>query len=364
MLRLEGLVHHYANTPVLRDVSLHLATGEIGCLLGPSGCGKTTALRLIAGFEQLQHGAIYCGSDLLSRAENQKITANVSPESRHVGMVFQDYALFPHLTVAENIAFGLERIHDIDKHQRVNEMLSLVGLQHLSKSFPHQLSGGQQQRIALARALAPKPRLILMDEPFSNLDIELREKLSIEVRDILKHEGITSLLVTHDQNEAFALADKVAVMNEGVIQQCDTPYNLYHRPLNRFVADFIGQGMLIDGVVLDAHTVETELGVLRTESALILNGNQCDVVDSCFESTYVGKVVDLLIRPDDILHVDESPNVAEVVRKAFRGAEFIYTLKLNNGALVQVMVPSHHNHQIGEKIGIRPVVDHLVTFLK
>jgi iron(III) transport system ATP-binding protein len=358
MLKIEGLVHRYADNPVLRDISLHLESGEIGCLLGPSGCGKTTALRLIAGFEPLQQGTICFDNDVISQAKNNKLLSNTPPELRQVGMVFQDYALFPHLTVSENIAFGLAKKTASDRQKRVDEMLELINLQSLAASYPHQLSGGQQQRVALARALAPRPRLILMDEPFSNLDIELREKLSLEVRDILKHESITTLLVTHDQNEAFALADKIAVMNDGLIQQFDASYNLYHRPANRFVADFIGQGTLLEGVLVDACAVETGLGLLRTAEPITLDGQAFSGASS------IGKKVDLLIRPDDILHDDASTQTAEVLRKAFRGAEFIYTLKLENGMLLQVLVPSHHNHRIGERIGIRSEVDHLVAFTR
>jgi iron(III) transport system ATP-binding protein len=362
MLILENLVHRYTDNAVLRDVSIQLNAGEIGCLLGPSGCGKTTALRLIAGFESLQYGRITLGENIVAQAEQGNVSNHVVPEMRQVGMVFQDYALFPHLTVTENIEFGLNRFSAADKKHRVQEMLELINLQALANKFPHQLSGGQQQRIALARALAPRPHLILMDEPFSNLDVELREKLSLDVRNILKHEGITTLLVTHDQNEAFSIADKIAVMNDGRIQQCDTPYNLYHRPVNRFVADFIGQGTLLTGVVKDAYSVQTELGLLHTAEPLSLDGGSCDADCSKCGKSCAGQTVDLLIRPDDILHDDESPQAAEVVRKAFRGAEFIYTLKLASGALLQVQVPSHHNHRIGEKIGIRPEVDHLVVF--
>jgi iron(III) transport system ATP-binding protein len=203
-----------------------------------------------------------------------------------------------------------------------------------------------------------------MDEPFSNLDVELREKLSLEVRDILKHEGITTLLVTHDQNEAFSIADKIAVMNDGVIQQFDSSYNLYHRPINRFVADFIGQGTLLTGVVNDAYSVQTELGLLQTPEPLSIDGGECNADCSQCGKSCIGQTVDLLIRPDDIQHDDNSEQTAEVMRKAFRGAEFIYTLKLPSGALLQVQVPSHHNHRIGEKIGIRPEVDHLVVFAR
>jgi iron(III) transport system ATP-binding protein len=259
--------------------------------------------------------------------------------------------------VAANIGFGLRPLPEADRAQRVREMLDLVGLANETAAFPHQLSGGQQQRVALARALAPRPRLLLLDEPFSNLDVELREKLSLEVRDILKHEAITALLVTHDQHEAFAMADVVGVMNAGVIQQWDNPYRLYHEPSNRFVANFVGQGVLLPGQALNEHQVEIELGVLagRLPTQCAEEAEHCERCDK-------GCRVEVLIRPDDIIHDDDSLLMAQVERKAFRGAEFLYTLKLPSGARVLALVPSHHNHALGEFIGIRLGVDHVVAF--
>lgn len=357
MLTLHNVAHSYGAKPVLSNVSFALAPGEIGCLLGPSGCGKTTALRLIAGFEALAAGEIHIGGEMVATTAALR-ARSLSPEQRRVGLVFQDYALFPHLSVAQNIAFGLDALPGPARRLRVAEMLALVGLDQEAKAYPHQLSGGQQQRVALARALAPRPRLLLLDEPFSNLDVELREKLSLEVRDILKHESTTALLVTHDQHEAFAMADLVGVMNRGVIQQWDTPYNLYHRPANRFVADFIGQGVLLPGKVLNSHQVEIELGVL--------DGNvdgDCSGAGGCAKCE-TGCLVDVLVRPDDIIHDDASTLKAEVERKAFRGADFLYTLKLPGGGHVLAQVGSHHNHAIGEKIGIRLGIDHVVAFRK
>jgi len=355
MLALKHLAQSYGAKPVLSDVSFALAPGEIGCLLGPSGCGKTTALRLIAGFEQLSAGEICIGGEVVASTATRP-AYNLIPEQRRVGLVFQDYALFPHLSVEKNVAFGLHAMTAQARRLRVAAMLVLVGLSHEAHAYPHQLSGGQQQRVALARALAPRPRLLLLDEPFSNLDVELREKLSLEVRDILKHEAITALLVTHDQHEAFAMADVVGVMNHGVIQQWDTPYNLYHRPANRFVADFIGQGVLLPGEVLNSHQVKIELGVLEGN----VDGD-CSDAGGCAQCEQ-GCRVDVLIRPDDIIHDDTSPLLAEVERKAFRGSDFLYTLKLPGGGHVLAQVDSHHNHAIGEKIGIRLGIDHVVAF--
>ncbi|ATE59718.1 ABC transporter ATP-binding protein [Thauera sinica] len=339
----------FGSQEVVRHLSLRLEKGRIGCLLGPSGCGKTTVLRCIAGFEPLAAGEI--------RLDGTTVSGNrthVPPERRRIGMVFQDYALFPHLTVAENIAFGLRGEEAAARRARVEELLGLVGLADQDGKYPHEMSGGQQQRVALARALAPRPSLLLLDEPFSNLDVELRERLSHEVRDIIKATHTTAILVTHDQHEAFAVADEIGIMHQGRIQQWDTPYNLYHRPANRFVADFIGQGVFLPGVVLNEHQVEVELGTLRSAVPL-----ECSIgCGTCGK----GCRVDVLLRPDDIIHDDDSPLKAQVAHKAFRGADILYTLRLDSGAKVLSLVPSHHNHCIGESIGIRLDVDHVVAF--
>jgi iron(III) transport system ATP-binding protein len=333
---------------IVHGLSFSLARGELGCLLGPSGCGKTTVLRAIAGFESLIDGRIALGGKELSRKG-----FSAPPESRRIGVVFQDYALFPHLTVADNIGFGLRKLRAAERDARVTQLLSLVGLASCGRQYPHELSGGQQQRVALARALAPRPDLLLLDEPFSNLDIDLRERLAIEVRDILKELGITAVLVTHDQHEAFALADHIGVMQEGTIVQWDNAYNLYHRPRNRFVADFIGQGVFTPGTVdLSNQQVNIELGSLPLwQGVHICTTDEKNVVH-----------VDVLLRADDVIHDDASNLQAEVVRKAFRGAEFLYTLKLPSGQQLLALVPSHHDHAIGEKIGIRLEADHVVTF--
>lgn len=349
-LVLNSVSQSYGARQIIADLSFALPEGAIGCLIGPSGCGKTTALRCISGFEPIQGGEIRVGGEVVSSSRYM-----LSAEKRNIGMVFQDYALFPHLTVAANIGFGLWKHNASQRKTRVAELLALVGLEAQAASYPHQLSGGQQQRVALARALAPKPRLLLMDEPFSNLDVELRERLSLEVRDILKHEATTALIVTHDQNEAFALADWLGVMQDGRIQQWDTPYKLYHEPVNRFVADFVGQGALLVGEVINDHQVEIELGVLNGHIPVECDANGCnECVRNC--------KVDVLIRPDDIVHDDDSLLLAEVENKAFRGAEFLYTLKLPSGQRALSLVPSHHDHAIGERIGIKLAVDHVVAF--
>jgi iron(III) transport system ATP-binding protein len=341
LLAIRALRHGYGSNEVIRGLSLSLNKGTIGCLLGASGCGKTTVLRCIAGFEPVQAGEIWLNGQLVSRRG-----VLLPTEARHVGMVFQDYALFPHLTVAENIAFGL---HDGDRAaraRRVDEVLETVRLGGLRDQYPDELSGGQQQRIALARALAPRPDLLLLDEPFSNLDVEFRTQLSVEVREILKHQNTTAILVTHDQNEAFNLADEIGIMRDGTIEQWDTPYRLYHEPASRYVADFVGQGVFLPGTVLAEARIRLELGVFQGNT---INWPQ-------------GTEVDVLLRPDDILHDDASPLQAQVLHKAFRGAQFLYTLQLPAGGRVLSLVPSHHNHAIGERIGIRLEIDHLVAF--
>jgi iron(III) transport system ATP-binding protein len=342
LIAIVGIEQFYGANRVLSGLSFALERGQIGCLLGASGCGKTTVLRCIAGFEPVATGEIWLNGVLVSSRN-----FSLPTEKRRIGMVFQDYALFPHLDIAANIAFGL---HSLDKPQRglrVAELLEIVGLANAGAKFPHELSGGQQQRVALARALAPRPELLLLDEPFSNLDIGLRERLSLEVRDILKQQNTTAILVTHDQHEAFNIADMVGIMARGTIEQWDTPYNLYHEPASRTVADFIGQGTFLPGTVVNASQVQLELGVFEAN----LPGEWPR-----------GAMVDVLLRPDDILHDDASPLQAVVLYKAFRGAEFLYTLQLPGGGRVMSLVPSHHNHAIGEKIGIRLEIDHLVAF--
>jgi iron(III) transport system ATP-binding protein len=262
-------------------------------------------------------------------------------------MVFQDYALFPHLNVNDNVCFGLHKLSKAEKTRTAGDILEMVDMEQMGNRFPHELSGGQQQRVALARALAPQPEIILMDEPFSNLDIDLRERLSAEVRGILKDQGITGIIVTHDQNEAFAIGDRVGVMNEGKILQWDTPYNLYHEPCDRFVADFIGQGSFLKGTMLAPDTMETEVGTLK--------GNRAFAWPK-------GTEVNVLLRPDDVIPDENGELTAEVTQKAFKGAEILYTLKLNTGGTVLSLFPSHHYHEIGERVGIRIAADHLVAF--
>jgi iron(III) transport system ATP-binding protein len=349
LLEVDRVSHAYGKQAVVRELSFGLEPGQIACLLGSSGCGKTTVLRLIAGFEAPTAGSIRLNGTTIANEKTQ-----LAVEARRIGMVFQDYALFPHLSIADNIGFGLRGKSALARRRRIDEMLELIDLAQRGERYPHELSGGQQQRVALARALAPQPHLLLLDEPFSNLDVELRERLSLEVRDILKRAGMTAILVTHDQNEAFVVADMVGIMREGRIEQWDTPYNLYHRPATRYVADFIGQGVFLSGEVLSPRVVAVELGPIESELPMDCGASCAACPRSCR--------LDVLLRPDDVIHDDASEIKAEVVAKAFRGAEFLYTLRLDSGARLLSLVPSHHNHAIGERIGIRLDVDHVVTF--
>lgn len=337
-----------STTPAVQKVNLGLRSGDIGVLIGPSGCGKTTLLRAVAGLEPVAGGQILLSNRVVSEKSHTE-----PAERRRIGMVFQDYALFPHMDVGRNVAFGIEHMAKAERQKRVDEVLLLVGLSESKNRFSHELSGGQQQRVALARALAPKPDLLLLDEPFSNLDIDLRERLAQEVRNILKEAQATALLVTHDQLEAFAMGDVIGVMNEGQLHQWDDAYSLYHRPATRFVAHFIGHGVFTPATLreVDGHIlVSTPVGELR------------DVAECPLPCAFDGGQCDVLLRADDIVHDDDAPVKAMIVRKAFRGSEFLYTLRLPSGELLMAHVPSHHDHKLGEWIGIRAEVDHVVTF--
>lgn len=335
-------------TPAVQRVNLGLRSGDIGVLIGPSGCGKTTLLRAVAGLEPVSGGQILLSNRMVSEKGHTE-----PAERRRIGMVFQDYALFPHMDVGRNVGFGLEHLPKTERPVRVAEVLELVGLSGSVKRYPHELSGGQQQRVALARALAPKPDLLLLDEPFSNLDIDLRERLAHEVRNILKAARATALLVTHDQLEAFAIGDVIGVLSEGQLHQWDDAYSLYHRPATRFVADFIGHGVFTPATLreVDGHIlVSTPVGELR------------DVTECPLPCAFENGQCDVLLRADDILHDDDAPVKAQIIRKAFRGSEFLYTLRLATGEQLMAHVPSHHDHKLGEWIGIRAEVDHVVTF--
>ena len=334
-LSIEGL-------SILNNISFNLGEIDIACLLGPSGCGKTSLLRCIAGFEKPNKGEVLIKGVITSKSNH-----HIPVEQRNIGMVFQDYVLFPHLNVTENIIFGLKNLGTKRVKERLWELIELLDLETHINKFPHQLSGGQQQRVALARAMAPRPSVLLLDEPFSSLDIELREQLAHELRSILKQDGITTIMVTHNQLEAFAMADVIGVMIGGKLKQWDTAFNLYHMPKTSDVADFVGEGVFIPGEVINGEEVKTDIGNIK------------GFIPHNLEK---GAKVRVLIRPDDILHDDDSEITAYVRNKVFRGAEFLYTLEMENGSYVQSLVPSHHDHPINEPIGIKLEIDHLVIF--
>ncbi|MDP6969441.1 MAG: ABC transporter ATP-binding protein [Gammaproteobacteria bacterium] len=341
LLEVTNLTVDYDSTRALTSLDLSLQQGQLLCLLGPSGCGKSTLLRAIAGFQDVAAGRIVLAGQLLSGAG-----INLAPEHRQIGMVFQDIALFPHLTVRANIAFGLHQWSADDAQRRVEYLLSMVGLAGFGERYPHELSGGQQQRVALARAIAPKCNLLLLDEPFSGLDAALREALVPEVAALLKREGITAILVSHDQKEAFAFADQIAVMHHGEIEQLSSAYEIYHKPASRFVADFVGEGDFIAGQVVDSHQITCILGNIS-------NG-KLDFETGC--------KVDVFVRPDDILHDDGSPIKGHIVSKRFRGTHFLYRIELASGEQVACFTDSHHDHDIGEDIGIKLNMEHLLAF--
>ena len=342
LLTLDNLACGYHQQAVVKDLSLELAAGEIACLLGPSGCGKTTTLRAIAGLEPVTGGSIHIQGRQVSSRSRQ-----LPPEKRGLGMVFQEHALFPHLTVADNVAFGLRKQPREQQRLRVSECLDRVRLSGMEDRYPHELSGGQQQRVALARALAPRPALLLLDEPFASLDLDLRRALARELGDILRQENVTALLVTHDQEEAFALADRVGVMHQGQLEQWDTPYNIYHAPANRFVAEFAGYGSFLRGEVVDENTVRTSLGELtgRSKTTLTPGGN-----------------VDVLLRPEDVI-ADESAQLAlPVTRRQFAGATILYHLRVGAAETLLCQTDSHTNVVEGDALHVRLATKHLVAF--
>jgi iron(III) transport system ATP-binding protein len=341
-LEVKQLDFAYGRNQILFEFDFSLEESQIGCLLGPSGCGKTTVLRAIAGFENPTKGEIVLNGNKLN---GSKIF--VEPEKRQIGMVFQDIALFPHLSVESNIQFGIRTLTQTQRDKRSNELLDLVGMSQFKKTYPHELSGGQQQRIALARAIAPKPSLLLMDEPLSSLDEELREQLAREIRLILQQEKISAILVTHDQNEAFAVGDHICVMHQGRVQQNDSAYNLYHRPLNRFVAEFIGEGALLPGVVADEDTITTDLGEIK--------GN---LPESCKHQDNV----DVLIRPENVILGDDKENRAVITERYFRGSGYLYSLKTSGGVELLSLIPGSEALQIDQSISVRLQIERPVVF--
>ncbi|AFT71538.1 ABC transporter-like protein [Alloalcanivorax dieselolei B5] len=309
LLTVTDLACQYGEYRAVNGVSFTLEEGRIACLLGPSGCGKTTTLRAVAGLEPIQAGRIHIGGEEVARPGYQ-----LAPERRRLGMVFQEHALFPHLTVAENVAFALRRETAEQRRERVAQCLRRVRLEGLDQRYPHELSGGQQQRVALARSLAPRPRLLLLDEPFASLDLDLRRALAEELGDILRQEQVAALMVTHDQEEAFLLADQVGVMQAGTLAQWDSPHRIYHAPSSRFVAEFAGYGTFLRGTVTNEGTVSTVLGELRDGPLPWPAGTE----------------VDVLLRPDDLLP-DPQGVLLTVEKSLFTGPTVLHRLRLPDG---------------------------------
>ena len=327
------------NRPAIRDISFSAREGEIICLLGPSGCGKTTVLRAIAGFEPVQSGEILLSGQVVSSP-----VKTVPTEHRRVGMVFQEYALFPHLRVADNIAFGLHHLPRAEQKRRIEEMLCLTGMEGFERRYPHELSGGQQQRVALSRALVQNPVLLLLDEPFSNLDPDMAGRMRQEVHALLRRMKTTSIMVTHDHDEAFAMADRIAVLNQGVLEQMDTPELIYHLPATRFVADFVGQADFIAGRIQQG-LVHTELGTFPNT----INGSE-------------GDAIAVMIRPDDVHLVPNTSAKPKIVARQFRGSENLYTVQLPSGQIVHSSESSTSVYQEGTSVELRVSATHTVLF--
>jgi iron(III) transport system ATP-binding protein len=325
--------------PAVSDISFSAREGEILCLLGPSGCGKTTILRAVAGFEPVRSGEI-----LLSGRRVSSPSETIPTEERHVGMVFQEYALFPHLRVADNIAFGLGNLPRSDRAARVQEMLELTGLEGFDRRYPHELSGGQQQRVALARALVRNPIVLLLDEPFSNLDPDMAGRMRQDLHALLRRMKTTTILVTHDHDEAFAMADRIAVLNQGRLEQMDSPELIYHMPATPFVADFVGQADFLPGEVRNGM-VHTELG----EFPNTLDGAE-------------GLSLVVMIRPDDIRLTPNNTSESRIVSRQFRGSENLYTIRLRSGQIVHCSESSTTVYQEGMAVELRVSASHTVLF--
>jgi iron(III) transport system ATP-binding protein len=347
ILHLDHVTRQFAEAaePAVDDISLVLNQGDILALLGPSGCGKTTLLRLIAGFEQPQQGTIMLAG--------HPVAGNgqwVPPERRDVGMVFQDYALFPHLTVAENVAFGLQRQGRKGKtrQERIGEAIALVGLSGLEQRYPHELSGGQQQRVALARALAPHPSLVLLDEPLSNLDVQVRLQLRQDVREILKATGATAIFVTHDQEEAMAIADQVAVMHQGQIEQQDSPEQLYQDPMSRFVAEFVTQANFLPAQ-RQGEFWETEIG----QFAVAPFHCTCEADwEICQQEPSHGE---LMIRQESLIPTPDPAGLLVVRDRQFLGREYCYHLQTPSGQPLRARTSTTLSLAVGSRASATPV---------
>ncbi len=346
VLELDSITRAYDQERAVADFSLSVPEGELVTLLGPSGCGKTTTLRIIAGLERPTSGSVRIDGEVVSDEQTF-----VSPENRDVGLVFQDFALFPHLSIEENITFGVDDWDRARKKERAEELLELIGLLDHRDKKPDQLSGGQKQRVALARSLAPGPKVLLLDEPFSNLDVSLRTEMREEVRRILKETGVTAISVTHDQEEALSISDRVAIMNEGRLEQVGKPETVFENPQSRFVASFLGRASFLQGRVR-GDVVETELGQIEIRK---LHGPV---------SAYEGAEIDVLLRPDDLEAIPTNQATAdgEIVHRQYTGPMFVYRVRLNSGTYVRCL----HNHsdtfEFDQPVAVSVTADHSLAW--
>ncbi|MDB9234412.1 MULTISPECIES: ABC transporter ATP-binding protein [Halorubrum] len=342
VLSLSEVTKAFGPETAVDDVSLDVRSGELLTFLGPSGCGKTTTLRTIAGLEEPTEGQITLGDEVVAGDGSF-----VPPERRDVGIVFQNFALFPHLTVRENIAFGLTDADAAESEARVDELLELVEMTDHGEKTPDQLSGGQKQRVALARSLAPEPEVLLLDEPFSNLDVRLRVEMREEVRRILKKAGVTAVSVTHDQEEALSISDRVAVMSDGRIEQVGRPESVFERPESKFVASFLGRASFLEGELRDGK-VDTGIGRF---DAVTLEG---------YDTVYDGAPVDVLVRPDDLRATPATSELADgvVTSRQYVGPSFVYRVELDSGEAVHCL----HNHveefDLDEPVSLELTADH------
>ncbi|MFC3032016.1 ABC transporter ATP-binding protein [Pseudoalteromonas fenneropenaei] len=337
-LEINALTYRYGQNKVVDDLNLTVADNEIVCLLGASGCGKTTTLKLIAGLIQPEQGVIQIGG---SRVNEHKLF--VAPQHRNIGMMFQDYALFPHLNVAKNIAFGLKGLNKAQRDARVKEMLQLVQLEEFAARYPHELSGGQQQRVAIARALAYRPKLLLLDEPFSNIDSQVRFSLINDIRQIIKQQGVAAIFVTHSREEAFAFADKLAIMEQGKIAQLDSAEALYRAPANRYVAEFMGQGVYLDAKKISDYQVSTNFGVIHSSQPLAAHST--------------GQVY---LRPQHMRLINGENHQIELLQQRYLGLDYSYTIVIEDQAL-ELQQSARHAIDVNAALAVE-VEPHAVTY--
>ncbi len=353
-LHIAGMSLAHGKLPVLTNIELRVKREEIFCLLGPSGCGKTTLLKAIAGFETPVAGKLYLNGKVISSPQML-----VPPADRNINMVFQDLALFPHLSVKANILLSMKHGSRKDQHRRMDALITALKLEHVVNQYPHTISGGEQQRTALARALAPQPALLLLDEPLASQDIELKQKLQVTLRALIKEEKLTALLVTHDQNEAFALSDKIGVIHAHGLEQVGTPYEIYYQPRSRFIADFIGKGVLVNGII-EEGTLNSEFGRIKKFQLV----TPPDTAPAPLVNPYRRQSlnVKVLVRPDDVRLDNRSAIRAKIKEATFQGSHFLYSLELHSGTKLLSLMPATYRYNLNEEVGIVFSFQHIVAF--